>query len=141
MITSLIDRAIAATPQKLWWLNAAICAAVILYVGSRPASDIPDVNFISGLDKVLHFSAYSGFAACLFRACYPLKAHEKPTLSLPWAWVMLGPFLIGSIDEVHQAYVPGRGSDPKDLVADTLGGILVCIAGLYWRQKVRSRGR
>lgn len=140
-IFTRIDKFIEATPQKLWWFHAAICACVILYVGGRPGSAIPNVTFIPGLDKALHFCAYSGFAVCLFRACYPLNANRKPAFSLPWLPVVAGPFVVGLIDEIHQAYVPGRGSDPKDLLADTLGGVLVCVAGVYWRNQVARRGR
>ncbi|MCC6548033.1 VanZ family protein [Candidatus Sumerlaeota bacterium] len=140
-INSLIDRAIALTPQRMWWVYSVVCAVIILYVGGRPGSAIPNLSFIKGLDKVLHFTAYSGLAVCLFRACYPLQVNHKPTLSLPWLPVILGPLLVGLIDEIHQAFVPGRGSDPKDLIADTMGGVLICATGVYWRWQVLERDR
>lgn len=135
----LIDHAITATPRSLWWVLSALCASVILYVGSRPGSSIPDLSVLpTGADKVLHFCAYSGFAACLFRACVPLRASEPLRGLMPWLPVVVLPLLVGALDEYNQGFAKGRGQDPLDLLADTLGGIWVCAVGLYWRARVRA---
>lgn len=137
-----IDRAIEAIPQPAWKLIAFACAMVILYVGSRSSSQIPSLRVLPpGSDKVLHFLAYAGMATCVFRAIYPLPASQSPIGSLPWWPIVFWPIVVGSLDEYFQGFAQGRSQDPKDLLADALGGVVVCLVALYWRERVRRRDR
>jgi len=48
------------------------------------------------------------------------------------------------LDEIHQAYVPGRVADALDLLADSLGGLagtLAYLAFLAYRAKRTSSAR
>lgn len=49
--------------------------------------------------------------------------------------------LYGAIDELHQGMVPGRTLDIRDLVADTVGGLLAAVLIYFyarWRNGPQS---
>ncbi len=123
-------------PPSLWWISALVCTGTILYLGSQPGSDLPKVTF-PGLDKLVHFTAYASLATCVFRAVYhPSSDHES--LRGKKAGLVLGlPFLVALIDEFNQAFVPGRSSDWKDILADMAGALSVLLIGL-WNNRSRD---
>ena len=69
------------------------------------------------LDKLIHLTVFA-VLAWLIRA--PSKSPPAQA-----AWVALALTATwGAIDEVHQAFVPGRSADVLDWCADCLGGAL-----------------
>src|SRR5690606_28082254 len=113
----------------------------IIMVGLRPASELPRVSRLPpGSDKVLHFAAYASLGACVFRSIYPRNPRRPPAgIPLPWLPAMLLPSLVGLLDEVLQHYTArGRAGDPADWVADTFGGVFVCMLGLYFRRHAKE---
>lgn len=40
--------------------------------------------------------------------------------------------IYGAVDELHQAFVPGRSADAADWLADTLGAALAVLALRWW---------
>lgn len=60
--------------------------------------------------KIAHFSLYALIGAGAFLATGSIK---KSILIV---------VLIGSMDEMHQYFIPGRGAQVKDVLLDTLGG-------------------
>lgn len=102
----------------LWWLSAQ----------SHPPK--PDVNF-AGLDKIVHAALYAGLAGIV---SFGLKRSENPPsprvqFLAPIAFAVL----YGTIDEIHQSFVPPRTADAADLLADFLGaGAIQTFLCFYW---------
>jgi len=93
-------------------------------------SSIPmqlDLSRIPFRDKGVHFVEY-GTLGALFAHALVLTWRER-SVRLVWLVATLATVLWGAIDEIHQAFVPGRNSDAIDLVADTLGA--ATFAALY----------
>jgi VanZ family protein len=115
-----------------YWLPAALCAAAVLFLGSRPNLK-PPVSF-PFVDKLLHMSEYGVLGILLTRA---VRASWDAATPAALAALCLG-VAIGTADEVHQAQVPGRSSDAFDLLADTAG---LALAPFAMRAFTRARGR
>lgn len=77
--------------------------------------------------KAAHFSVYgllSLFAYYSWRATLPRRA--------PWTFTWSGlallvALLAGSLDEIHQIFVPSRGPSPYDAMLDVTGALFVQI--------------
>jgi len=64
----------------------------------------------SGIRKLAHFGLYAIAGIGAFMATGDMK---KSILIV---------FFMGSFDEIHQYFIPGRGAQLKDVLLDTLGG-------------------
>ncbi len=106
-----------ALPPLLW--AVAIFAVSSL---SRP----PGPPLVLGLDKVVHFTVYGvvGLLTARARCAYGLA----PGRAALGAVLLSARYAVS--DEVHQAFVPLRSSDPADWLADLLGAALA--ARLWW---------
>ena len=104
--------ALRERPSRFW--PALLWAPLILVGTSWPNISVgPDIG---GLDKVVHFGMYGGFAYLLLRASRYRASWGRVTIVLACVAVF------GLIDEVHQAYIPGRSASLADWFADILGG-------------------
>ncbi len=108
----------------LAWVPAALYMALIWVVSSIEAPAFP-VHRFPFRDKGVHATEYMVLAVLLGHAC--VRTFEGyPRLRIGAAALLLA-FLWGLLDELHQAFVPGRSADALDLVADTLGALVgVC---------------
>ena len=80
------------------------------------------------LDKLVHAVLYAGLSALLVRAL--AGGWQRPvTLRIAVLAAALAT-MYGVSDEIHQAFVPPRESDPRDLVADGIGAALAA-GGMY----------
>ncbi len=86
-------------------------------------------------DKAIHALVFGLLALWLW-----LPSRARPAargliaIGLATAW--------GVLDEVHQAFVPGRSSDAWDLLADFVGAVaLVAVANLAWGWHRKRRRR
>lgn len=98
--------------RRLGWVLAALWAALIFWQSSTSDAGGMLSLFPEGFDKVAHGGAFlvlSGFLTL---------ATGRPVLAALLAT------LYGLSDEVHQAFVPGRYSDPLDLLADAVGAAM-----------------
>ena len=91
-------------------------------------------------DKGIHFVEYGVLAALLahaLRGSFP--AWRGPSVFLV-AWG--ASTFWGLLDEIHQAYVPGRVSDTGDLIADAIGSVIGALLYLAvrarWGRKVAA---
>lgn len=107
-------------------LPAMVWAVLIFVSSSIPSAAIPDLPILR-FDKVIHAGIFLVFCFLVYRA---LRYQSRfPFLSRHClGFSLLLTFLYGSLDEIHQYFVPGRSADPFDLMADTVGGILVVTA-------------
>jgi VanZ family protein len=111
---------------KPWLPVIAYMAMIVLASAqSRPPIDMDDLPL---RDKGAHFLEYAVLAILIANALTTrhLRKGESLTrgagfkLSL---WTIGLSTIWGYLDELHQAFVPGRFSDSHDLLADFLGSI------------------
>ena len=114
----------SATSQKtsarriaLAWLPTVAYMLLIWFLSSAPISvSLEDVPF---KDKGVHVIEYGTLAVL---SAYAIS-RSWPRLGLLRAlsWAAALTFSWGYLDELHQAFVPGRDSDALDVLADTIG--------------------
>jgi len=93
---------------------AVAYAGLIFFLSSQSSFPVP--RPIWSFDKVIHFVEYAVLAYLVGRALRP------------WKWAAPAAIVISTLygvsDELHQSFVPGRMSDPYDVVADAVGSML-----------------
>jgi hypothetical protein len=118
-------RAARALPALLWagliWWSSSTPGDGSGWL-SAPWLDLPM------LDKVAHAGLFGVLAALLRYAGLPPRAAFVAAV----AW--------GAIDELHQAFVPGRTPELADLAADAVGAV-VALAAVRWFASRRERPR
>ena len=93
-------------------LAAALALVAQLLVLPEPAF-VPSITAVI-TDKALHALVFGALAAMLW-----VLAGGRAALGV--FLVVLG---IGVLDELHQAFIPGREADIRDLLADAAGAAL-----------------
>jgi VanZ family protein len=102
--------------------------ALIFYLSAQPSVG-PDLPAFTRV--IAHFSEYAILAALWAWALYP--ALDRRALAVSGAISIL--YAIS--DELHQGYVPGRDSDPLDVLVDCCG----IAFGLWLSDRLRSARR
>jgi VanZ family protein len=119
-----------ATQSTLARALAPVALMALIFWSSAQTgdSDIPEWGHI-----VTHFAEYAVLAALWIWALRPLIGDR--------AWpVAAGIALAYAIsDEIHQSFVPGRVSDPLDVVVDSLGIWAALLAAAYARGRASTR--
>ena len=120
-------------------LPAILWALLIFASSSIPGRVFPRVS-IPHIDKVIHFCYYFVFAVFMAHAfSFQSRFYDLKRYSLILSLLLATAY--GVSDEVHQLFVPGRSSDPKDLMADVAGAFAaVVILGIVRRARGRGRG-
>ncbi|OGC93787.1 MAG: hypothetical protein A2W25_06665 [candidate division Zixibacteria bacterium RBG_16_53_22] len=103
-------------------------AAVITVVSAIPHLSAARVIGLTFTDKLAHITEYFIFGAAL-----AFGLHRSGAVRSIFPATILLSILFGAADEIHQYFVPGRSSDPFDLIADTIGAAMG--AALYLRLK------
>lgn len=120
------------------WL-ADLCESVW---GYSDGSTIATANLV--LRKVGHFTGY-GILGLLFRRGWyaSLRRGWQGTRgglrAAAMTLAVLSTFLVASLDEWHQSFLPGRVSNPYDVLLDTAGAILFNLAMLKFLAWRRNR--
>lgn len=109
----------------LAWAPAALYMAAIWALSSFRLAGLPIDRFPLG-DKGVHFIEYGLLGLLLAHAMFRTWPRHHPARTATLA--VLVTVLWGFVDEIHQAFVPGRSSDVLDLVADTAGAIVFAAA-------------
>jgi len=102
--------------------TAALAWGVFLFaITSWPRPpEIPVLSGIPNFDKVVHFGLYAAESFLLYLAIrWPGRARFSLLRVLALTGLMAA---WGTVDEVHQTWIPGRSCDPEDALADTAGG-------------------
>jgi VanZ family protein len=125
----------------LAWLPAHGYMLLIWLLSSRTQPvDLSDVPFH---DKGVHFVEYAVLGLLIARAVR--RTWPALTGARFGAAVCLPTIAWGYLDELHQAFVPGRFSSMADLLADALGaliglGLFLLFEQLRGRLLSRNRG-
>ena len=77
---------------------------------------------------VAHFSEFAALAAFIWLALRKTTAISQQTML---GAAFFGAALFAVIDELHQAFVPGRMPDIRDLLVD-MAGILLALVVIRW---------
>lgn len=112
----------------LAWLPAALYMATIWLASSFELRGFPTSMFPLR-DKGVHAIEYGVLGFLLAHACVRTFVHHARARVA--AVAILAGVLWGVLDEIHQAFVPGRSADAIDLVADSIGvtaGVLARLA-------------
>ena len=115
-----------------WW-PALLWAAAVFFLSSRTV--LIEMPSVLGWDKLQHCAAYAVGGAAIAHAL------GAPAHRFAWAAALLGS-LYGVSDEIHQYFVPGRSSDWRDWVADTVGvlaGVFLFRTYQTWRGRRNER--
>jgi len=119
------------------WLRwiPAICFAAFIVALSSSSHPLPIELPFAGVDKLLHVVEYTAFALLV---CWPLSTVAAPAIIVRHidALTVAAVGLFGLSDELHQSLVPGRNSDPLDVLADCAGAV---IGVVLWRWSRRRR--
>ena len=103
------------------WVPVALHALLIWIVSSISNPDFVPVADVPFQDKGVHFLVYGVFALLFAHAA--LETWPRRPLLAVFVLALVVTVLWGALDEVHQSFVPGRDSDPLDVLADALGGL------------------
>jgi VanZ family protein len=91
--------------------------------------------------KTGHFVGYFTLSLLLFRAWRATLAQPGIDWLPSWAgiaWMMTT--VVASLDEWHQAYIPGRGSSVHDVALDSTAALAAqLVIWWMWRKRLRSR--
>lgn len=123
----------------LWrfWLPPALYLSLIFVLSSLSQPPIP-ARF-SG--DFLHYPEYFLLAFLLARAIHASLGSVRPVASALLAFACSA--LWGVTDEFHQAFVPGRVPDLRDLTHDAVGaavGTGLWLAVTLWMKRPGRRG-
>ena len=119
------------------WLPAGAYMLLIWGVSSIPHPFV--FERLPFQDKGAHFIEYSVLAGLIAHALdgtWPAR-RARTLFSIAWAATVFW----GLLDEIHQAYVPGRVAAALDLLADSLGGLAGTIAYIAYRARRQSTRR
>lgn len=117
---------------------AALWAVLLFTLTSWPKPpSVPILSAIPNFDKLVHFGLYSVEAFFLYQA---VAWAGRPGFSLSFARVLAitGVMLLwGTVDEIHQYWIPGRSTEVADAAADTTGGFVGALAASLLAAKSR----
>jgi VanZ family protein len=126
------------TMRRVWAWAPAVAYMLLIWALSSISIQLR-FELVPFQDKGVHFLEYGTLAALLAHAMRNSWEHWR-TFSV-FALALSCTILWGLIDEIHQAYVPGRSSDVRDVIADALGGMAGACAYVVIREQLRSRAR
>lgn len=131
-----------APPLGRWVraLGPLVLYAGLIFVLSSQSSLTAKLPGFLLSDKVAHLAEYSLFGFLAARAL-GILTRQGPLFAAGLAIVIGACY--GASDELHQSFVPGRESDPWDLLADVAGSALgagVYLAWILTRARRRSSG-
>jgi VanZ family protein len=123
--------------RYVWFLPFLAGCTAIFFVSNMQRPPVPDALSFRFADKLLHAVAYGGLAGLALIGALGRGGWRGRNRGRAALVALLLASLYGVVDEVHQAYVPGRSSTVGDWVADTLGALVVVAA--WWRANLWPR--
>ena len=118
----------------LAWAPAVVYMACIWGLSSTSMMDFP-IDAFPLRDKGVHTIEYGTLGLLLAHASFRTWPRHHPLRT--GALAVLITVLWGLLDEIHQAFVPGRSPDVLDLLADTMGAMVGTTARYAARRAAR----
>ncbi|GBD89187.1 vanZ like family protein [bacterium BMS3Abin03] len=116
------------TPLVVYWL-------FLILATSLPAANMPKIAIS---DKIEHFGAFFGLSVLLsLTLLYQQKNLLLKKYFLVFTLIIVSGY--GVIDEIHQAFIPGRNSDILDWTADSIGAITAVLLIWYLVRKLNYK--
>jgi len=119
-----------------WWLAAH--AAILNAVGRK-------VGHFVGYGALGCFAFFGWTEFLAYRKERERASVEKPIqMAREWqmraaALAVLVTFVVASLDEFHQSFVPGRGAAFHDVVLDTFGAVIAqVLIAKFWKPKMNT---
>lgn len=96
------------------------CWVTLIFVGSSiPRLSLGEkFGLPLGADKVAHFTEYLVLALLFYRGLRGERWGKVPPV---WLVVVIACLAIGTLDEFHQQFIPGRDANIWDWMADAAG--------------------
>lgn len=114
--------------RPLYAVATIAWTAVVLIVNGTPAERLPRTGLwllrFPHADKMVHFGMYAVMAALAYKALADAR-DRQPVWFV--AIIAAAVAMVGALDELHQAIVPGRSMDPLDWLADAAGAVAAVI--------------
>jgi VanZ family protein len=117
------------------WLPATLYTALIWWLSSQTLH-VPFIERVPLQDKGVHFLEYGALSWFVTHAV-ATTWRDRGLRAVAIATLMTT--ALGLIDELHQAFVPGRASDALDLAADAIGALAGSILYVLLAFVVRTR--
>lgn len=114
--------------KRYKWTILLVVVVFLLII--MPGRDVPSIG-IPHLDKVVHFCMF-GSINFMFYLEYYFNNKCLPRFINPCIYLTI----YGTLTEIVQYFVPGRSCDIKDLIADTLG---ILIVGLIMHTQLKKK--
>ena len=105
------------------WLPPIIWMGVIFALSSLPVTSIPDAPPWGYV--LAHFTEFFVLAALVLRAVNGGLGSKAGLLAVAAAFAITMAY--GVLDELHQAFVPGRVPDAFDIGVDAAGAAAACL--------------
>lgn len=123
-MTALLDW-LVRLPRWLRVLVPIVGMAVLWWSSSRVPDNEPHSTARSLFHNMMHVVAYACIAGSIWIAWSRRPIHLACRFRSRGAWLLAT--LYGGVDELHQAYVPGRDCSFADLVSDAAGAALAVV--------------
>jgi VanZ family protein len=116
------------------WLPALAYMALIWTISSIELPELP-LDRVPLRDKGVHFIEYAVLGFFVAHAALRTWPAHPASRTIPIA-IMIG-VAWGTLDEIHQSFVPGRYAEVADIVADSLGATAGAFArlGARWLRR------
>lgn len=98
-------------------------SGAILVATSLPGALLRSAPIVPGADKAVHALLYGVLAYLVWRAVHLGPPTPRATLA-PALRVLAGIAVFAAGDEWHQQFIPGRGAEAADWVADMAGATI-----------------
>ncbi len=120
------------------WL-AVLWGVFLLTLTSWPSPpEIPGVTSIPNFDKFCHAVLYGGEGFLLFFAIRWPSPPRSPWLAAMFVGGLLAVF--GTLDELHQAWIPGRSMEGADALTDSIAGFVGGLAAALANRRRSTAG-
>lgn len=112
--------------NKIFLTLPSIAIGILIFFFSSLQKPFIEINQFALEDKLAHLLVFFVFGISLLLPLSQRILQGKEKKKTIFLIIIIGLFY-AAIDEIHQAFVPGRVCDLADWIADTLGVILAVL--------------
>lgn len=101
-------------------LPSLLLMALIFYISSLPATDIPDLGWADLVGKKIGHALGFGLLSITYLLAIPTRLSRSNRFLLAWLFAVA----YGLVDECHQSFVPTRNASLLDVAVDAAGAAI-----------------